>query len=92
MGRWDYSGINACGRSFAAFHLSACKNVWPHVKLVSGGECLTSWAMSPDITRLLIRQKVCFVLFFSVVPNSESLTDNVLVEKNDYPDILDGLV
>lgn len=66
--------------------------MWPHIKLVSGGECLTSWAMSPEITRLLIRQKVCFVLFVSVVPNSESLTDNVVVEKNDYSDILDGLV
>lgn len=63
------------------FHLSACENVWPDMTFVNGGECLTSWAMSSDITLLLIRQNVSFVLFVSVVPKSEGLSEHVLAVK-----------
>lgn len=60
------------------FHLSACENVWPDMTFVNGGECLTSGAMSSDIILLLIRQNVCSVLFVSVVPKSEGLSEHVL--------------
>lgn len=40
----------------AVFYLSACEKVLLDIKFVNEGECLTSWAVSPDITFLWIRQ------------------------------------
>lgn len=85
--------MDAWGRSFAAFHLSVCESVWPDIMFVNEGECLSSWAFhltSPSLDKT--GSVFCFVLFVSVVPNSEAFSELVLAVKNDDPDSLDGLL
>lgn len=59
--------------NFAAFHLSAGENVWPHIKFVNEGECLTSWAVSPDITLDKTETVFCLSLWCQILKVCQNL-------------------